>query len=39
VIDEVLPLSRLADAYHRLEQRQILGKLVMVPDELLEAAR
>ena len=37
VIDEVLPLSRLADAYHRLENRQILGKLVMVPDELLAA--
>jgi NADPH:quinone reductase len=39
VIDEVLPLSQLADAYHRLEQRQILGKLVMVPDELMEATR
>ena len=39
VIDEVLPLSRLADAYHRLEQRQILGKLVLVPDELLEKNR
>ena len=38
VIDEIIPLSRLADAYHRLENRQILGKLVMVPDELLEAA-
>jgi NADPH2:quinone reductase len=38
VIDDVLPLSKLADAYRRLEQRQILGKLVMVPDELLEAA-
>jgi NADPH2:quinone reductase len=37
VIDEVIPLSRLADAYHRLENRNILGKLVMVPDELLGA--
>ena len=37
VIDEVIPLSRLADAYHRLENRQILGKLVLVPDELLGA--
>jgi NADPH2:quinone reductase len=35
VIDEVIPLSKLADAYHRLENRQILGKLVMVPDDLL----
>jgi len=35
VIDEIIPLSRLADAYHRLENRQILGKLVMVPDALL----
>jgi NADPH2:quinone reductase len=35
VIDEVMPLSRLADAYHRLQDRQILGKLVMVPDALL----
>jgi NADPH2:quinone reductase len=38
VIDEVLPLSRLADAYHRLENRQILGKLVLVPDDLLTKA-
>ena len=38
VIDEVMPLSRLADAYHRLENRQILGKLVLVPDDLLAAA-
>ena len=37
VIDEIIPLSRLADAYHRLENRQILGKLVMVPDDLLAA--
>ncbi|MEP6505411.1 MAG: NADPH:quinone oxidoreductase family protein [Betaproteobacteria bacterium] len=35
VIDAVLPLSRLSEAYHRLETRQILGKLVMVPDALL----
>ena len=38
VIADVLPLSKLADAYHRLEHRQILGKLVMVPDELLVTA-
>jgi len=37
VIDEVIPLSKLADAYYRLENRQILGKLVLVPDELLGA--
>ena len=36
-IDEVLPLSKLADAYRCLENRQILGKLVMVPDDLLAA--
>ena len=35
VIDAVIPLSLLADAYHRLETRQILGKLVLVPDALL----
>ena len=34
VIDTVLPLSRLADAYQRLQDRAILGKIVMVPDEL-----
>ena len=38
VIDEIIPLSRLADAYHRLENRQILGKLVLVPDDLLTQA-
>ena len=38
VIDEILPLSRLGDAYHRLENRQILGKLVLVPDDLLAKA-
>jgi NADPH2:quinone reductase len=38
VIDEIIPLSRLADAYHRLENRQILGKLVLVPDDLLTKA-
>jgi NADPH2:quinone reductase len=38
VIDEVMPLSRLADAYHRLENRQILGKLVLVPDDLIATA-
>jgi len=38
VIDEVMPLSRLAHAYHRLENRQVLGKLVLVPDDLLTTA-
>ena len=37
VIDEIIPLSRLADAYARLENRQILGKLVVVPDALVGA--
>jgi len=32
VIDAVLPLSRLAEAYRRLQDRTILGKIVMVPD-------
>jgi NADPH2:quinone reductase len=32
VIDEVLPLSRLPEAYSRLAKRAILGKLVLVPD-------
>ncbi len=36
VIDQVLPLSRLAEAYARLENRQILGKMVMVPDAILQ---
>jgi NADPH2:quinone reductase len=36
VIDAVLPLSQLAQAYARLEGRRILGKLVLVPDGLLE---
>jgi NADPH2:quinone reductase len=35
VIDELIPLSQLSRAYHRLEHRQILGKLVVVPDALL----
>ena len=36
-IEEILPLSRLRDAYDRLERRQILGKLVLVPDALLHS--
>jgi NADPH2:quinone reductase len=35
VIDGILPLSRLDEAYERLQDRRILGKLVMVPDALL----
>ena len=35
VIDALIPLSELAQAYHRLEHRQVLGKLVVVPDALL----
>ena len=38
VIDTVLPLSRLPEAYERLARRNILGKLVLVPDALLRAA-
>jgi NADPH2:quinone reductase len=37
VIDRVIPLSRLAEAYHRLENREILGKVVMVPDEVFSS--
>ena len=36
VIDQVIPLSRLAEAYSRLESRRILGKMVMVPDDVLK---
>ena len=35
VIDEILPLSRLQEAYTRIADRAILGKIVLVPDELL----
>ena len=34
VIDTVLPLSHLAEAYQRLQDRAILGKIVMVPDHV-----
>ncbi|HEX7687555.1 MAG TPA: zinc-binding dehydrogenase, partial [Burkholderiaceae bacterium] len=37
VIDEVLPLSRLPEAYARLAGRRVLGKLVLVPDDLMPA--
>ena len=37
VIDTLLPLSRLSEAYQRLQDRAILGKIVMVPDELAGA--
>ena len=35
VIHDVLPLSRLPDAYARLADRAILGKILLVPDGLL----
>jgi NADPH2:quinone reductase len=35
VVDTVLPLSRLGEAYRRLQDRAILGKIVMVPDAIL----
>jgi NADPH2:quinone reductase len=37
VIDEVLPLSRLPEAYARLAGRRVHGKLVLVPDGLMTA--
>ena len=37
VIDDVLPLSRLPEAYARLAGRRVLGKLVLVPDDLMPA--
>jgi NADPH2:quinone reductase len=37
VVDAVLPLSRLDEAYRRLRDRAILGKIVMVPDALMGA--
>ncbi len=36
VIDRVLPLSQAALAHQLIEERAVLGKLVLVPDHLLE---
>jgi len=30
-VDRVLPFARAAEALERLEQRQVLGKVVLVP--------
>lgn len=38
VVDRVLPLSRGREACSLLEQRQVLGKIVVQPDALLGAA-
>ena len=32
VIDQVLPMSRLHDAYARMGSRQVIGKVVLVND-------
>jgi NADPH:quinone reductase-like Zn-dependent oxidoreductase len=32
VVDEVFPLSRVADAHRRLERREQFGKIVLTPD-------
>ena len=31
VVDEVLPLSQIAEAHRRLEHREVFGKLVLTP--------
>ncbi len=36
VIDRVLPLSQAGRAHQLIEDRAVLGKLVLVPDQLLE---
>ena len=37
VIDRVLPLSQAGRAHQLIEDRAVLGKLVLVPDSLMEA--
>ena len=32
IVDDVLPLSEVAEAHRRLEAREVYGKLVLVPD-------
>jgi NADPH:quinone reductase-like Zn-dependent oxidoreductase len=32
VIDSVLPLAEVAEAHRRIEERQVFGKIVLVPD-------
>jgi len=32
-VDDVLPLSQVAEAHRRLEEGQVLGKLVLIPGE------
>jgi NADPH:quinone reductase-like Zn-dependent oxidoreductase len=38
VIDAVFPLTRARDAVSALEQRTVLGKVLVVPDDVLEQA-
>lgn len=37
-IDAVLPFSRAGEAHQRLERRLNVGKVILVPDDLFEAA-
>ncbi len=36
IIDRLLPLSQAAEAHRLMEQGRLLGKIVLVPDRLLE---
>ena len=39
LIDEVLPLSQAPRAHRKLEKKPGFGKIVLVPDAILEAAK
>ena len=39
LIDEVLPLSRAQNAHRKLEKNPGFGKIVLVPDAILESAK
>ena len=39
LIDEVMPLSRARQAHQKMEKRPGFGKIVLVPDSILEAAK
>ena len=39
LIDEVMPLSQARQAHQKLEKHRSLGKIVLAPDAILEAAK
>ena len=39
LIDEVLPLSQVHKAHRKLEKNPGFGKIVLVPDSIMEAAK